>query len=62
MGEGWHNNHHHDQASASNQHRWWELDVSYYEIKMLQWVGLAWDVVPPRHKRRAGDGAARVSA
>lgn len=62
VGEGWHNNHHHDQASASNQHRWWELDVSYYEIKMLQWVGLAWDVVPPRHKRRAGDGAARVSA
>ena len=62
VGEGWHNNHHHDQASASNQHRWWELDVSYYEIKMLQWVGLAWDVVPPRHKRRAEDGAARVSA
>lgn len=53
VGEGWHNNHHHDQASASNQHRWWELDVSYYEIKLLQWVGLAWDVVPPRHTREA---------
>ena len=23
VGEGWHNNHHHDQASASNQHKWW---------------------------------------
>jgi len=54
VGEGWHNNHHHDQASASNQHRWWELDVSYYEIKALEWMGLAWDVVPPRHLRPRG--------
>ena len=53
VGEGWHNNHHADQASASNQHRWWELDVSYWQIRMLAWVGLARDVVEPRHVREA---------
>ena len=53
VGEGWHNNHHYDQASASNQHRWWELDVTYYEIKLLQWLGLARNVTPPKHRRRA---------
>ena len=52
VGEGWHNNHHHDPASACNQHRWWELDVSYYEIKALEKLGLAKKVLPPRHKRQ----------
>lgn len=53
VGEGWHNNHHHDPASASNQHRWWEIDITYYNIKLMQLVGLAHDVTPPRHRRRA---------
>lgn len=52
-GEGWHNNHHHDPASASNQHRWWEIDVIYYEIRLLQLLGLARDVVPPKFRRDA---------
>ena len=51
VGEGWHNNHHHDPVSASNQHRWWEIDVTYYQIKLLERLGLAWDVVPPKHVR-----------
>lgn len=51
VGEGWHNNHHEDQSAATNQHRWWELDLSYYEIKLLEMVGLASDVIPPRHRR-----------
>lgn len=54
VGEGWHNNHHEDPSSASLQHRWWEIDVSYYEIRLLEALGLAWDVVTPRHVRRAG--------
>lgn len=58
MGEGWHNNHHHDPASASVQHRWWECDVTYYLILLLQRVGLATDVIQPRHVRqRGGTGA-----
>ncbi len=52
VGEGWHNNHHEDPSAASVQHRWWELDISYYEIKFLELLGLASDVIPPRHRRQ----------
>ena len=51
-GEGWHNNHHHDPASASNQHRWWELDVTWWIILALERAGLATAVIRPRHVRR----------
>ena len=51
-GEGWHNNHHHDPASASVQHKWWEFDVTYYQILILERLGLATDVIRPRHIRR----------
>jgi stearoyl-CoA desaturase (delta-9 desaturase) len=51
VGEGWHNNHHEDPSTACLQHRWWELDVSYYEIKLLEWMGLASEIVPPRYLR-----------
>lgn len=54
VGEGWHNNHHHDPASSSNQHRWWEFDITYYELKLLEWIGLAKNVVAPRHVRHEG--------
>jgi stearoyl-CoA desaturase (delta-9 desaturase) len=59
-GEGWHNNHHHDPASASVQHRWWEFDLNYYIIKLLEWAGLATHVVPPQHIRRAARNIAAV--
>jgi fatty-acid desaturase len=57
MGEGWHNNHHHDPASASVQHRWWEIDGTYYLILLLERLGLATDVIRPRHQRRAASRA-----
>lgn len=52
-GEGWHNNHHADQSAATVQHKWWEFDLNYYIIKSWSFVGLATDIVPPLHKRRA---------
>ncbi|HTN75441.1 MAG TPA: hypothetical protein VL096_09345, partial [Pirellulaceae bacterium] len=52
-GEGWHNNHHHDQASASVQHRWWEIDLTYYTILAFERIGLANNVIRPRHLRKA---------
>ncbi len=52
MGEGWHNNHHADQSAATVQHRWWEIDMNYYIIKVWSWFGLASHIVPPVHKRR----------
>lgn len=52
-GEGWHNNHHADPASASVQHRWWEIDPNYYVIRLFGVLGLATDIIRPRdqHKR-----------
>ena len=44
-GEGWHNNHHAQQRSAAHGHRWWEIDVTYTTIRLMQMCGLAWDVV-----------------
>ena len=52
VGEGWHNNHHQDPASGCNQHRWWELDLTYYELKLLELLGLATNVILPRHRRK----------
>ncbi len=60
-GEGWHNNHHHDPASASVQHRWWEIDITYYFIQLLAALGLAWNVVPPRHVRQARRAARAIA-
>jgi stearoyl-CoA desaturase (Delta-9 desaturase) len=44
LGEGWHNNHHHYQSSANQGFRWWEIDVTYYGLRVLGWLGLVWDV------------------
>jgi fatty-acid desaturase len=52
-GEGWHNNHHEDPASASNQHRFWEIDINYYVICLFGKLGLASHIVRPRMHRRA---------
>jgi len=49
-GEGWHNNHHRYQRSARNGFYWWEFDPTWYVIRAMAAVGLAWDVqgVPAR--------------
>jgi stearoyl-CoA desaturase (delta-9 desaturase) len=60
MGEGWHNNHHWDPASASVQHRWWELDLTYYSIRGLEALGLARKVIRPRHQRLRAEETAGV--
>ena len=50
FGEGWHNNHHHYQASANQGFYWWEYDLSYYALKGLSWVGVVTDLRnPPEH-------------
>ena len=59
MGEGWHNNHHAYQSSARQGFRWWELDPTYYILKVLSWVGLVWDLKSPpaavlRNEHRLG--------
>ena len=40
-GEGWHNNHHANPVSARHGLAWYEIDVNYYGILLLQKLGLA---------------------
>ena len=50
LGEGWHNNHHRFMHSVRQGFYWWEIDVTFYILKMLSWVGIVWDLkgVPPQ--------------
>ncbi|WP_026079759.1 acyl-CoA desaturase [Spirulina subsalsa] len=43
-GEGWHNNHHAYQYSARHGLKWWELDITWMTIRLLQFLGLATDI------------------
>lgn len=45
FGEGWHNNHHAFSDRAAHGQRWWEIDVTYLTICLLEKLGLAWNVV-----------------
>jgi stearoyl-CoA desaturase (Delta-9 desaturase) len=47
MGEGWHNNHHHYMSSTNQGFFWWEVDVTYYILKVLEKLGLVWDLRRP---------------
>jgi stearoyl-CoA desaturase (delta-9 desaturase) len=47
LGEGWHNNHHAFPTSARHGLRWWQLDGSYWLIRSLESLGLAWNVRVP---------------
>lgn len=47
VGEAWHNNHHHRQASALFGHAWWEIDPGGHLIRFLSLMGLAWDIRQP---------------
>ncbi len=40
-GEGWHNNHHAQQHSARHGLNWWEIDLTWMTIWLLQKLGLA---------------------
>jgi stearoyl-CoA desaturase (delta-9 desaturase) len=47
MGEGWHNNHHAYQRSTRQGFRWWEIDVTFYVLKLLSWFRIVWDLGAP---------------
>jgi stearoyl-CoA desaturase (delta-9 desaturase) len=44
LGEGWHNNHHRYMSSARQGLRWWEIDVTYYVLKIMSMAGIARDL------------------
>ena len=44
LGEGWHNNHHHYPGAAAQGFYWWEIDITYYGLRFLAWLGIIWDL------------------
>ena len=44
LGEGWHNNHHHYPGSAKQGFYWWEIDFTYYGLRLLAALGLIWNL------------------
>jgi stearoyl-CoA desaturase (delta-9 desaturase) len=46
FGEGWHNNHHHFPGSARQGFFWWEIDLTYYLLVVLSWLGIVRDLKP----------------
>ncbi|MDH4378476.1 MAG: acyl-CoA desaturase [Vampirovibrionales bacterium] len=58
MGEGWHNNHHFYPASARQGFYWWEVDMTYYGLKLLAIFGVVKKLhpVPPWVYQKAGVG------
>jgi stearoyl-CoA desaturase (delta-9 desaturase) len=45
FGESWHNNHHAFPTSSVHGLKWWQIDTSSMVIRVLERLGLAWDVV-----------------
>jgi stearoyl-CoA desaturase (delta-9 desaturase) len=60
FGEGWHNNHHHYPGAARQGFFWWEIDLTYYGLRVLAALGIIWDLkeVPTRVRdaRRMASG------
>ncbi len=53
LGDGWHNNHHHAMESARHGFRWWEIDLTFASLRVLQLLGLVRDLRIPSETRLA---------
>jgi len=51
FGEGWHNNHHAQQRSAAHGMRWWEIDPTWWTVRVLEKLRLVSHVVRPKLDR-----------
>ena len=49
FGEGWHNNHHHFPGAARQGFYWWEIDLTYYGLRLLAALGIIWDLKEVPH-------------
>jgi stearoyl-CoA desaturase (delta-9 desaturase) len=47
FGEGWHNNHHHYMSSARQGFAWWQIDITYYVLRALAFLGVVWAIREP---------------
>jgi stearoyl-CoA desaturase (delta-9 desaturase) len=46
LGEGWHNNHHSCMQSARQGFRWWQVDPTWYVLRVLEVLGVVWELYP----------------
>ena len=46
FGEGWHNNHHFFPGSSRQGFRWWQIDLTWYGLKLLSVFGLVRGLKP----------------
>jgi stearoyl-CoA desaturase (delta-9 desaturase) len=57
FGEGWHNNHHAHPASARHGLAWFEFDLTWIQIRLLNWIGLAKNIIvatlPEKTRKKA---------
>ncbi|MEM7790141.1 MAG: acyl-CoA desaturase [Verrucomicrobiota bacterium] len=44
FGEGWHNNHHRWPLSARQGMYWWEIDMTFLGLRLMEKLGLVWDI------------------
>jgi stearoyl-CoA desaturase (delta-9 desaturase) len=58
LGEGWHNNHHYSPRTARQGFTWWEVDFTYYVLKLLEQLGLVWDLHPIPRRAMSGSRSA----
>jgi len=56
FGEGWHNNHHRHPRSAAHGLRRFELDPTYWTIRLLEKIGLAHDIHTVPAEKLPGNG------
>ncbi|RYD72634.1 MAG: acyl-CoA desaturase, partial [Sphingobacteriales bacterium] len=54
LGEGWHNNHHHCKSSCRQGYKWYEIDMTFYMLTMLSWIGIVKDIRPFRAENTKG--------
>jgi stearoyl-CoA desaturase (delta-9 desaturase) len=56
MGEGWHNNHHKAAYLARQGTKWWEIDITWYVLFLLEKLHIIWGVKRPRTSSRIKAG------
>jgi stearoyl-CoA desaturase (delta-9 desaturase) len=62
FGEGWHNNHHAHPRSAKHGMAWYEFDVNWVQLKILEKLGLAKKVYAYKMEQRETVGALQKAA
>jgi stearoyl-CoA desaturase (delta-9 desaturase) len=64
LGEGWHNNHHRYMSATRQGFYWWEIDITYYLLKILSLTGFIWNLkeVPASVYREADECTHRFAS